>query len=188
VLKYAILQLLYRQPLSGYDIKKQFDSSLGFCWHAKHTQIYRELHRMKKEGLVNVQTELQEGKPNRHVYFITESGIEDLKQWLKTPVDEIKYKDELLLKIFSVHLLDKNSANQILDMAEKLHSQRLKEYEILSNKMQSKYFYQDSPVTSWIIGRYLDLQQGIMHEKMYLSWIKFAREYINKHSHLLNNG
>lgn len=186
MLKYAILQLLYKEPLSGYDIKKKFDSSLGFCWHAKHTQIYRELHRMKKEGLVNVETQLQKGRPNRHVYSITELGKEDLINWLKEPIEEINYKDELLLKIFSVHLIDIKSAIQILDTAEELHSKRLKEYEILSNKMLTKFFYQDSPVTSWILGRYLDLQQGIMHEKMYIEWIKFAREYINKHSHLLN--
>ena len=48
MLKYAILELLRRKPLTGYDIKKRFEESLTFCWHAEHSQIYPESRRSRR--------------------------------------------------------------------------------------------------------------------------------------------
>ena len=42
-LKYAILGLLNREPMTGYDIAKEFSKDLGEFWNAKHSQIYPEL-------------------------------------------------------------------------------------------------------------------------------------------------
>ena len=42
-LKYAILGLLMRSPVTGYDIAKEFGDGLGCFWSAKHSQIYPEL-------------------------------------------------------------------------------------------------------------------------------------------------
>jgi PadR family transcriptional regulator, regulatory protein AphA len=45
-LKYAILGFLSLAPLSGYDLKKSFDRSLGHLWPADQSQIYRTLSQM----------------------------------------------------------------------------------------------------------------------------------------------
>lgn len=42
-LKYAILGLLNKEPMTGYDIGKEFSKDLGEFWTAKHSQIYPEL-------------------------------------------------------------------------------------------------------------------------------------------------
>ena len=36
-LKYAILGLINRNPLTGYDITKEFNSGLVEFWYAKHS-------------------------------------------------------------------------------------------------------------------------------------------------------
>ncbi len=43
ILKYAILGLLRKGELSGYDISSYFKEELGQFWSAKHSQIYPEL-------------------------------------------------------------------------------------------------------------------------------------------------
>ena len=58
VLKYAILGLLNRQPMTGYDIGKEFNYELSEFWHAKHSQIYTELKRLHDEGLVTYDIEI----------------------------------------------------------------------------------------------------------------------------------
>lgn len=39
-LKYAILGLLNQKEMTGYDLMKQFESTLCEFWSAKHSQIY----------------------------------------------------------------------------------------------------------------------------------------------------
>src|SRR3989304_9849086 len=51
-LHYALLGLLARRPLTGYEILKRFTRSVVFFWNAKRSQIYAELKRMERLGFV----------------------------------------------------------------------------------------------------------------------------------------
>src|SRR3990172_11811440 len=44
----ALLGLLARRPLTGYEILKRFTRSVVFFWHAKRSQIYAELKRIER--------------------------------------------------------------------------------------------------------------------------------------------
>lgn len=58
VLKYAILGLLNRQKMTGYDISRACDTSLFEFWNAKHSQIYPELKSLTEAGLVEYEIEI----------------------------------------------------------------------------------------------------------------------------------
>ena len=82
-LDYAILGFLTFEPLSGYDLKTQyFDGSVGNFYPANQRQIYRTLERLESEGWVEAEMIIQEGRPNRREYSITEAGRNALKRWL----------------------------------------------------------------------------------------------------------
>ncbi|HEY3085299.1 MAG TPA: PadR family transcriptional regulator [Candidatus Dormibacteraeota bacterium] len=49
-LGYAILGLLARQSLSGYDLARRLRRPIGFYWTARHSQIYPELRRLTALG------------------------------------------------------------------------------------------------------------------------------------------
>lgn len=49
-LKYGLLSLLNYGDMTGYELSKEFDDSLGFFWQAQISQIYRELNTMEKCG------------------------------------------------------------------------------------------------------------------------------------------
>lgn len=68
-LKYAILGLLNQKEMSGYDLMKQFESTLCEFWTAKHSQIYPELKKLTEEGRVTYKTETSE--TNSEKKFIT---------------------------------------------------------------------------------------------------------------------
>ena len=72
-LRDAILVSLSDGPMSGYDLAKHFDQTVGFFWRATHSQIYRELSKLKDKGLVTAEEISQSGKPNRILYSITEA-------------------------------------------------------------------------------------------------------------------
>ena len=52
-LAYAILELLERKSLSGYDVKKRFLGSLAFGWHAHVSQLYPTLRQLEHSLIVD---------------------------------------------------------------------------------------------------------------------------------------
>ena len=57
-LKYAILGLLNRQEMTGYELTKAIEHSLLGAWRAKHSQIYPELKSLTQKGLVKYEVEI----------------------------------------------------------------------------------------------------------------------------------
>ena len=63
----AILACLTERPMTGYELAKTFDSSIGFFWKTDHQQIYRELSRLRDRGYIQGREVVQSGKPNKLV-------------------------------------------------------------------------------------------------------------------------
>jgi PadR family transcriptional regulator, regulatory protein AphA len=83
-LDYAILGFLNYLPLSGYDLKKMFDTSVQHFWPADQSQIYRTLARLTGQGFVEMELIHQQDRPDRKVYSITPAGQAELQDWLKS--------------------------------------------------------------------------------------------------------
>ncbi|HLZ57281.1 MAG TPA: PadR family transcriptional regulator [Ktedonosporobacter sp.] len=98
--RYALLGMLSLAPMSGYDLKKLSEYSIGHFWNESYPQIYPMLKLLANEGLATSQVERQEGKPDRHVYTLTEKGWDELRQWLTEPFEPQIARNELLLKLF----------------------------------------------------------------------------------------
>lgn len=101
-LKHGILGLLNYMPMTGYELNKAFNDSLGFFWSAQQSQIYRELSALESSALLQSTIEVQTGKPNRRVYEVTEKGKEELAQWLssETPPHFLPAKNNILIRLF----------------------------------------------------------------------------------------
>jgi PadR family transcriptional regulator, regulatory protein AphA len=101
--KYAILGILSLGPISGYDIKKVFQRSVANFWNESYGQIYPLLRTLVAEGLATRSIEKQLGKPDRHIYAITDKGFEELQRWLVEPVKDQVGRIEIALKLFFGH-------------------------------------------------------------------------------------
>ena len=103
-LRGAILGFLSFEPTSGYTLKQRFDGSVRSFWSATQSQIYRELHALEGEGLVEVEAVPGNGKPERKVYSLTASGRAALERWLAEPLDPLVLRHPMLLKlVFAAH-------------------------------------------------------------------------------------
>src|SRR5579859_793187 len=130
---YGILGLLaFWGPLSGYDIKGLFDHMLAPMWGAAHSQIYKELRRMKELGWVDMQREEQEARPDRKVYTITPQGSEALRQWQAQAPDVFQIRDELLLKVLFGKFAAREDLEKHVRASITQHEMRLLEYRQLS--------------------------------------------------------
>ena len=78
-LKYAILGLLMKKDMTGYELTKEFNSALFEFWNASHSQIYPKLKALTKEGLIEYHIEITGTVLEKKVYTITDAGKEAFK-------------------------------------------------------------------------------------------------------------
>ena len=100
-LHYGLLGLLRYQDSTGYDLTKIFEDSLNNFWHAQSAQIYRELDRMEQKGWVVSKNIVQNKRPNKRLYSITEEGCVALDKWLCEGTLEFEHPHEqFLMRVF----------------------------------------------------------------------------------------
>jgi len=97
---YAILGLLSIEPMTGYDIRREFEDSLSHFWSESYGQIYPSLKRLEAGRLIAPVKAAQTGSRRRRLYSITPRGRTTLRAWLAEPPRPQPPRNELLLKIF----------------------------------------------------------------------------------------
>ncbi len=109
----VILGLLAHKPFSGYDMKATVDRSTRFFWAGSYGQIYPELRRLEREGLIEGE-DAPNGGRTRRVYRLTAAGRDALREWLLGSATTIEYRDESLLRLFFAEALPREQALQLL--------------------------------------------------------------------------
>jgi|SRR5579883_853546 DNA-binding PadR family transcriptional regulator len=78
-----ILAALLSRPMHGYEIKKTYDQALGGLVTLNHNQLYPALRRFEAMGAVRCEAIEQQGKPDRHIYSLTDHGLAELREMLR---------------------------------------------------------------------------------------------------------
>ena len=170
MLKHGILGLLNYGSMTGYDIVHIFKDSLSYFWQAQTSQIYRELQTIKKNGWATDETIPQEGKPDKKVFTITESGKEELKRWLTDDSVEFGLRSPLMMKTFFRGEL---SIDENIDYFEKLQN----ESYAFAYKMSvtppdtEKYAGMINDPMKALYWKMI-MEYGMMYSKMYRQWIE----------------
>ena len=129
----VILGMLKLGVATGYDIKRIIDDTTRFFWTASYGQIYPELKRLRKAGLVTAREEPR-GKVKRTVYELTPTGEEALRGWL-TDRESVLFeiRDESLLRLFFADMLPKEDVLANVRMQQLLFErvlERFREIEV----------------------------------------------------------
>ncbi|MBL0788932.1 PadR family transcriptional regulator [Klebsiella michiganensis] len=167
VLTYAILGLLNRTAMTGYDISKAFNHELAKFWHAKHSQIYGELKSMYNDGLVTYDIEISGDILEKKKYSITDSGRDELLRWLhKDEPIEKTAKDVFRVRMYFSHYLDLATRIHLLENQRIQHFERL---NILQKTMEQ--YPQVPPLESDRFGDFIVLEGAICRQESVLRWI-----------------
>ena len=121
----AILGVLSWGEMSGYDVKKTVDSTVGYVWGPARSAIYAVLPRLVDDGLATSRKVPQSQRPDKIVYRITGAGRAALKGWIEeTPAPPDPNRNPLLLKVF---FGDLSSPEVLADQirARRLEAERL---------------------------------------------------------------
>ena len=99
-LKHALLGILTVKPMTGYELKQFFDSSVQHFWNAELSQIYPTLKTLEEQSWVDKQVEVQDSRPNKKIYAITDSGRDEFARWVRQPMPASDVRDPFMIKVF----------------------------------------------------------------------------------------
>jgi DNA-binding PadR family transcriptional regulator len=159
----VILGMLKLGVGTGYEIKKVIDFSTRFFWTASYGQIYPELKRLRKAGLVRAE-EAPRGKVRRTVYSLTPKGERAFREWLTDSQDVLfEIRDESLLRLFFSDMLSRDEVIANLRTQEQIFEQVLERFREI--EVDAK-----EGVAQGRVYPYIALQYGI-------EFIAFARDW-----------
>ncbi|HON38985.1 MAG: PadR family transcriptional regulator [Desulfomonilia bacterium] len=110
-----ILGFLMSGPKSGYKIKN-ITGRLMMAYNLSLNQIYPALRKLEAADLVRKEVVIQTGKPNKHVYSITEKGRREFLKSLVSPPIPVDYQLDFLTRAFFFRFLTRE---QIIEQFEK---------------------------------------------------------------------
>lgn len=101
-LSHGILGFLNYGKMSSYDLAKVFNESVQFFWHAQNSHIYLALDKLEKKGFATHERIIQNGKPNKKLYSITDAGRKEFIRWLADGSENTTndFKSAFLMKVF----------------------------------------------------------------------------------------
>lgn len=105
-LRHAVLAALLEGELSGYQLAKAFDLGVANFWYARPQQVYAELGRLERDGLVRGREVVQESRPNKRLFQVTESGLTELEAFTAVPAKPSFIRDDLLVQVQAADRVD----------------------------------------------------------------------------------
>lgn len=172
-LKYAILGLVNRRPMTGYDIAKEFkEKELANFWSAKHSQIYPELKKLVEEENLEFDVAISGEVLEKKVYRITEKGQKEFLLWIaRDEAMEPTFKDKFRLRMYFVENME---LGQMCRLLESQLGQRQRKLDFLLDKQ--KIYPQAPPRDSESFGDYIVLRGAILREQAYVEWLQESLE------------
>src|SRR5436190_16342060 len=165
---YVVLGMLGLGARTGYDVKNIVDRSARFFWAASYGQIYPELRRLEKAGLVKGKS-VPSGGRKRKEFQLTKKGRDELTRWLAQPAAMAELRDENLLKLFFSDSLPLDQALEHLRVRREGHEQFLAFLQELDARPGD-----DPPFVDLV------LRYGIAYAEFNVEWCKREEKRLSR--------
>lgn len=164
---YAILGITSKTEVSGYDVRKILEKTSKAYWSESNAQIYPTLKLMQEKGLVVSRLDESSGARQCRKYSITEQGQEVLLEWLASPCDFPKYREETLLKL---SLGQHQSIEQLIEHIkhyEKALDERIEHLHLIEDHINTAHA--DRPDKAFLLMTYHHVSM-VLHAKK--QWVR----------------
>lgn len=169
-LAHVILGLLQQQERTGYDLKTEcFNQCVAHLWPADQAQIYRTLDKLESQGWITCTVEIQQDRPNRKVYRITDSGQAELVRWLQTHQPIPVLREPLLAQLHFAAQLSNDAIAELLQQELMAHQEKLAQCKALKNAVDP-VLNSETEREKLLRGRVVELM--IQREETYLDWLQ----------------
>jgi DNA-binding PadR family transcriptional regulator len=161
-------------------MKAFMDKSINFFWSAELSQIYRELSKLENQGFVYSNLELQEGRPNKKVYVVTEKGRTEFIQWLSDfPEDLVPIsRNEFLVRVFFSSQLPEEQLVYQLKRYIRQQEENIKIYSSIDERLDACVSENHSNTEPFY--QRLTVRRGLYFAQSEIKWAKECIEEIHR--------
>lgn len=165
-----ILSHLIARPHHGYEIKKDIERMLGEDFTVNNNLLYPALRRFEEAGIVRREMERQHGRPDRHLYHLTDTGKAALARMLREfPPHLAGRREEFLVRVALFDLIEPEARRAILAACRTVLERRRAQFAQFHRAAEQSVMYGYAPrVTSFLMGE-------IEHQ---IAWIDALAEEI----------
>jgi DNA-binding PadR family transcriptional regulator len=161
----ALLGLLTKGELSGYDLQRAAETSGGFFWAPTKSRIYAVLPQLVERGYATSREIVQSGRPNKQLYRLTKAGRAALQEWLEEPPVFDPERAPILLKLYLGELLEPAI---LIEHVRKVKA----EAAILKNRLESQSVDDANMFAA------LTVRHGLEWAKAMIRWAATAEQEI----------
>lgn len=174
-LKHTILAFLSRQPLSGYEIAKEFAEGFGSCfWKASQQQVYAELTKLEQQGHVTYEAIPQPGRLDKKIYSLTEQGLQELTRWLVQPSEPSPIREDLGVMGLAGHLVAREVVVREIQRRRQLHAETLQR----AQQLDEYFAHHLDSLELKDVYMHLIIRRGIRYQAEWVAWCDEALETI----------
>ncbi|MDB5055634.1 MAG: transcriptional regulator, PadR family [Bacilli bacterium] len=175
----VILGILMNGSKSGYDIKKDFETVFSYFYDASFGSVYPALKVMEKEGLIKKEILIQEGKPNKHMYSITDMGKEAFHSYLGSPVARDIVRSDISTRLFFGHFAEP-------ELVVSWITSIINQYE---ESLRTIEQYKEELLEQWTITQKICVSLGVNSYRNEIETLKAGLTMLQKHlEHQKSNG
>lgn len=171
-LRHAVLAALLDGEYSGYQLAKAFDIGVANFWHALPQQLYLELTRLERDGLVSGREVVQESRPNKRLFTVTDAGMAELERFAASAAKPSFIRDDLMVKVQAV---DHTGAAPVLAQLRERAEVATAKIEIF-DQLLLRLRDDDR------IGPYLTCLRGRDFERQHRDWCLHAEQILRERS------
>ena len=175
-LSHAILATVLNGPMTGYDLAKRFSKRSGYIWRATHQQIYQELAKLERDGLLQAVAEDGELRADRVPRAITQAGRDHLLEWVVRSNEPASIKDEILVKCMTLGLASPEQVAHPIAERRAQHQERLTHYR----SAVDRHYPDPRALKGEALGHYLALAGGIRYESAWIAWADDALDLLRQ--------
>ncbi|MER6612051.1 PadR family transcriptional regulator [Streptomyces xantholiticus] len=173
-LRHAVLAALLDEELSGYQLAKAFDAGVANFWHAQPQQLYAELTRLEKDGLVTGREVVQDTRPNKRLFEVTDAGLAELERFTATAAKPSFIREDLLVMVQAAdHVDTKGLITQLTERAA-FAQVKIELFERLLHTMRGDRTEEEFLRHGRPVGPYLTCLRGLAFEEGNRDWCERA--------------
>ena len=179
IIGYALMGRLAQGDQTGYELSLIMGPPRNFIWEAKHSQIYTVLAALARAGYVTFSQVIQNSKPNKKVYSITDQGREALRDWvLHSPTPE-PHRHEFAMKVVSLWTVSPSEALEVIRNQITMTRTEIgmidEHYEEAQRRYQTTF---PVPVTSRYFGLYAAIKNARDSKLSAIKWYEWIADQL----------
>lgn len=117
---HVVLGLVSICPGSGHELAAFSQRSIGNFFPIARSQVYSELERLCRLGLLSATEVRQQRRPTKRVYGVTSAGEAELRRWLEEEeVAPVRNRNLFLVRVFFGDRVSPERLDALLDEYER---------------------------------------------------------------------